>query len=77
MIANGQKLVASGEFKRKNILEFFEACNSLNAMKETKAIMRKIFETTKEIPNKKAVENQRSLLQIIGKIETIFTKYYY
>eukprot|EP00607_Mallomonas_marina_P004470 CAMPEP_0182438578 /NCGR_PEP_ID=MMETSP1167-20130531/85872_1 /TAXON_ID=2988 /ORGANISM="Mallomonas Sp, Strain CCMP3275" /LENGTH=361 /DNA_ID=CAMNT_0024632007 /DNA_START=628 /DNA_END=1713 /DNA_ORIENTATION=- len=51
---------------KSEILEFFEACNALMAMPETKKILKQTYESTKTPPGDKVIELQREMLEILG-----------
>ncbi|CAM9328263.1 unnamed protein product [Choristocarpus tenellus] len=48
------------------VLEFFEACNTLMALPETKATLREEFLQTKNPPDETIVKMQRSMLRTLG-----------
>ena len=46
--------------------DFFEGCNALMTLPETKVLLKQTYETTKKPPNEKVIELQRSVLNMLG-----------
>eukprot|EP01041_Mallomonas_annulata_P008209 gene8209-16883_t len=56
----------TNKITRNEILEFFEGCNALMVMPETKKTLKLSFEETKKPPNELCVTLQRSVLNLLG-----------
>lgn len=61
-----QELKSSGNMTKSEILQFFEACNSLMAMPETKKELRQIYQTSLSPPNNRIIQLQRDMLETMG-----------
>jgi hypothetical protein len=61
-----ETLKTSGPFSAEMCNEFYEACNSLMAMPETKKSLRQIYEEKRKPPVERVIELQRSVFPWLG-----------
>jgi hypothetical protein len=55
-----------GGMGRLQMIEFFEGCNAVSFLPETKAELKELFLRTKQSPGPKLVEKQREIIKLIG-----------
>lgn len=62
----GDDLRTTGPMPRTSICEFFEGCNALMGLPETKAELKTIYETTGQPGNQRVVEMQKGIIELLG-----------
>ena len=63
---NGEKQRKSPKMSAMEMSEFFEGCNALMALEDTKAKLRQVFLDTLKPPNEEMIAMQRSVLNWLG-----------
>merc|ERR1712196_503065 len=58
--------MGSGKMPLHTIHEFFEACNTLMILPQTKKALREEYMATSQVPNKTVIEMQHSVLNKLG-----------
>eukprot|EP00640_Fibrocapsa_japonica_P001741 CAMPEP_0113935036 /NCGR_PEP_ID=MMETSP1339-20121228/2266_1 /TAXON_ID=94617 /ORGANISM="Fibrocapsa japonica" /LENGTH=464 /DNA_ID=CAMNT_0000937049 /DNA_START=77 /DNA_END=1472 /DNA_ORIENTATION=+ /assembly_acc=CAM_ASM_000762 len=64
--AEGVELEAKVKMTREQIMDFFEACNALMSLDETKQALEKYFADNKKAPNQMIIDMQRDMLEQLG-----------